>query len=124
MPEFVSPFTGMVPERKLIKNELVRAIRLNIAAELEAVHLYVAHADATDNEFAKAVLVDIANEERKHIGEFYTLLKYLEKDEQSFLDQGRGEVEALAQKLNIDLSANEPAGGPGETIPTIGNLKK
>ena len=49
MPEFVNPFSGKVPERKLTLEELIRAIRLNIAAEQEAVHLYMAHADATDH---------------------------------------------------------------------------
>ena len=36
MPEFVNPFSGVVP-RKMTKGELIRAIRLNIAAEHEAV---------------------------------------------------------------------------------------
>ncbi len=67
MPEFLNPFSGVVP-RKLTKEELIRAIRLNIAAEHEAVHLYMAHADATDDQFARKVLTDIANEEREHIG--------------------------------------------------------
>ena len=43
MPEFVNPFSGVV-SRKMTKGELIRAIRLNIAAEHEAVHVYMAHA--------------------------------------------------------------------------------
>ena len=74
MPEFVNPFSGMVPERKMTKAELVRALRLNLAAEEEAVHAYESHADATDNELARKVLHDIANEERVHAGEFQRLL--------------------------------------------------
>ena len=70
MPEFLNPFTGRVPDRKLGKEELVRALRLDLAAEHEAVHLYLAHADACDDPLAEAVLRDIADEERKHIGEF------------------------------------------------------
>jgi hypothetical protein len=80
MPEFVNPFSGKVPERKLTKQELIRAIRLNIAAEHEAVHLYMAHAEAIDDPLAKEVLVDIANEEREHIGEFTKLLEILTGD--------------------------------------------
>ena len=68
MPEFVNPFSGKVPERKLTKEELIRAIRLNIAAEHEAIHLYMAHAEATDHPLAKEVLSDIANEQRAHSG--------------------------------------------------------
>ena len=32
MPEFVNPFTGVVPGRKMTDSELVRALRLNLAA--------------------------------------------------------------------------------------------
>ncbi len=98
MPEFVDPFPGLVP-RKMSKSELVRAIRLNIAAEYEAVHAYMAHADATDDALAKKVLTDIANEERQHIGEFMELLRRLAPDEAKLLEEGRKEVEELAEEL-------------------------
>ena len=97
MPEFVNPFTGCVPKDKLTDNELARAIRLNIAAEHEAVHLYQAHADATDNELAKRVLLDIADEEIVHIGEFQRLLSILEPDEDSLMAQGAREVDEMAK---------------------------
>jgi rubrerythrin len=96
MPEFVNPFAGMVP-RKLSKSELIRAIRLNIAAEHEAVHAYMAHADATDDELAKKVLTEIADEERVHVGEFMELLRRLAPEEAKFLEEGREEVEELAE---------------------------
>ncbi len=50
MPEFVNPFSGKIPERQLTSEELIRAIRLDLAAEHEAVHACMAHADATDNQ--------------------------------------------------------------------------
>jgi len=40
MPEFVNPFSGKVADRQLTLGELVRALRLDLAAEHEAVHLY------------------------------------------------------------------------------------
>jgi len=49
MPEFVNPFSGMAPDRKMTNAELIRALRLNIAAEEEAIHLYEAHAVAFCN---------------------------------------------------------------------------
>ena len=49
MPEFVNPFSGKIPDRPLTQGELVRAIRLDLAAEHEAVHTYMSHAEATDN---------------------------------------------------------------------------
>jgi len=96
MPEFINPFSGITPDRKLTNAELIRAIRLNVAAEHEAIHLYMAHADATDHPLAKKVLVDIANEEREHVGEFMRLLEILTGDEDQWLAEGRDEVDELA----------------------------
>ncbi|MBN2538402.1 Rubrerythrin, partial [candidate division WOR-3 bacterium] len=96
MPEFLNPFSGTVPGRKLTKEELVRAIRLNIAAEEEAIHLYMAHADATDNELARKVLIDVADEERVHVGEFQRLLQIITGDEDKWLEDGRREVDEMA----------------------------
>ena len=92
MPEFLNPFPGRVPERKLGKEELVRALRLDLAAEHEAVHRYLAHADAADDPLAEAVLRDVANEERKHIGEFQRLIEILTGGELEFTDAGAQEV--------------------------------
>ena len=52
MPAFPNPFQGNV-ERKMTKEELIQAIRLNIAGELEAIYVYDAHVQATTNEIAK-----------------------------------------------------------------------
>jgi rubrerythrin len=122
MPEFVNPFTGVVPGRKMTDSELVRALRLNLAAEQEAVHEYMSHADATDNELARKVLIDIANEERVHAGEFQRLICILAKDEEALLAKGAAEVDELAEGQGPEApeAAAPPAAKP---IPTIGNLK-
>jgi rubrerythrin len=99
LPEFLNPFPGRVPDRKLGREELVRALRLDLAAEHEAVHLYLAHADACDDPLAQAVLRDIANEERTHIGEFQRLIILLTGDEQQFSDAGAEEVEEMRKSL-------------------------
>jgi rubrerythrin len=103
MPDFPDPFSGKTPDRKLTFNELIRAIRLNLAAEQEAIHLYQAHADATDNELAAEVLRDIADEEREHVGEFQRLLNILLDDEEELLADGAEEVDEMAEELGIDL---------------------
>lgn len=114
MPEFVNPFSGVVP-RKLTNTELARAIRLNLSAEEEAVHLYQAHADATNNELVRKVLLDIADEERVHVGEFQRLLNILLEDEEQLLDEGAQEVNEMAGQ-SADNTAQPK-------IPTVGNLK-
>jgi rubrerythrin len=122
MPEFVNPFSGVVPDRKLTKSELIRALRLNLAAEEEAVHAYESHADATDNELAKAVLHDIANEERVHVGEFQRLLNILAEDEAAFLAEGAGEVDEMVEELK--KGKGEPSNGESDGIATVGDLKE
>lgn len=125
MPEFINPFSGKVPDRKLTLGELIRAIRLNIAAEQEAVHLYMAHADATDHPLAKEVLIDIANEERVHAGEFQRLLEILTGDEAKLMAEGREEVDEIAAEIGATeqpSAAEAPATSGDET--TIGSLKE
>ena len=123
MPEFVNPFTGVVPGRKLTKSELVRTIRLTLSAEEEAVHLYEAIADATEDDLARSVLHDIANEERVHAGEFQRLLNILMPDEEAFLAEGAVEVDAMAKQVGSG-SKMQAESGEASAIPTVGNMKE
>lgn len=99
MPEFGSPFSGLANNRKLTKEELVRAIRFMVAAEYEAIQLYMQLAESTDNALAIAVLKDIADEERVHAGEFLRLLHALDPEEAKFYAEGAREVEEEIEKL-------------------------
>ena len=99
MPEFGSPFSGMASERKLSEEELIRAIRFMIAAEYEAVQLYMQLAESTYNKLAIEVLKDIADEERVHAGEFLRLLHELAPDERKPYAEGAKEVEEEIEKL-------------------------
>jgi len=93
MPEFGTAFSGLANDRKLTHEELVRAIRFMIAAEYEAIQLYMQLTESTDNELAIEVLKDIADEERVHAGELLRLLRELAPDEESFYAEGAEEVE-------------------------------
>jgi len=101
MPAFANPFQGNVP-RKLTDDELVQAIRLDIAGELEAIYLYDAHVQATDNEAAKAVISDIRDEEKVHVGELMKLLSILAPEEATYLASGSAEVEELLKTIGND----------------------
>ena len=120
---FGNPFEGLAADRKLTHSELVRAIRFLVAAEYEAVQLYVQLAESTDNELAKVVLNDIADEEKVHAGEFLTLLKTLAPDEDSFYKQGEEEVEDLKKTLTSVPVGNEDK-SPTTDAPsfTVGSL--
>ena len=100
MPEFGSPFSGLAKERKITHEELIRAIRFMVAAEYEAIQLYMQLAESTDNKLAQEVLKDIADEERVHAGEFLRLLRELAPDEEKFYAEGYKEVEEEIEKLN------------------------
>jgi rubrerythrin len=99
MPEFCNPFAVLKNDRKLTKEELVRAIRFMIAAEYEAIQLYQQTAESTDNKLAKQVLLDIADEEKEHAGEFLRLLRELDPEEEKFYKEGYEEVEEMIAKL-------------------------
>lgn len=73
-------------------------LRIALIAELDAINLYEQLASLTDDENIKAVLLDIAREEKTHVGEFLTLL--LDKDEEQAeeLEEGREEVEELLEE--------------------------
>ena len=123
MPEFVNPFSGVAPGRKLTKRELTRAVRLMLAAEEEATHLYEAVADATDDPLAKEVLQDIADEERVHAGEFQRLLSILLPDEDKWLADGAAEVNVMAEEVGKRKGETAPAASEKQ-IPTVGNMKQ
>lgn len=99
MPDFGNPFSGLGSGRKLTDSELIRAIRFMVAAEYEAVQLYMQLAESTDNRLAVEVLKDIADEERVHAGEFLRLLQELDPEEETFYKEGYEEVEEIIEKL-------------------------
>jgi len=100
MASFANPFAANVP-RKITKEELIQAIRLDIAGELEAIFVYDAHVQATDDPVAKKVLADIRDEEKAHVGELMTLLFHLDPEEAKHFAEGEEEVKEMLEQLNI-----------------------
>jgi rubrerythrin len=122
MPDFGSPFAGLASDRPLTESELVRAIRFMVAAEYEAVQLYMQLAESTTNVLAQNVLKDIANEEKVHAGEFLRLLYELAPDEKDFYAQGAAEVEA--EFLGGEAAAGDGPAAAGDGSLGIGALGK
>ena len=67
-------------------------LRLGIIAELDAISLYEQLAAKTKSKKIKEVLLDIAKEEKTHVGEFQTLLLGIDKEQVRELENGRKEV--------------------------------
>ncbi|HYF82517.1 MAG TPA: ubiquinone biosynthesis protein COQ7 [Clostridia bacterium] len=97
MPNFGSPFSGNV-DRKISKEELIQAIRLDIAGEIEAIFTYDSHVQATEDTVAKKVIGDIRDEEKAHVGELMALLRILDPKEAEFFEEGQQEVRELLEK--------------------------
>ena len=76
--------------KKILDREI---LRLAIIAELDAVSLYEQLAAATENEAIRKVLLDVAREEKTHVGEFQTLLLREDAEQVEELQHGKEEVE-------------------------------
>ena len=68
-------------------------LRAGIIAELDAINLYEQMAAMTDNEDLKKILLDVAKEEKTHVGEFQALLLAHDKEQVEELAAGKEEVE-------------------------------
>jgi rubrerythrin len=78
-----------------VDKEILRAA---IIAELDAVSLYEQLAAMTDHPDLKAVFLDVAKEEKTHVGEFQALLLRLDAEQAAELAHGQEEVEELTGK--------------------------
>ena len=68
-------------------------LRTGIIAELDAINLYEQLAENTENMDIKKIILDIAKEEKTHVGEFQALLLNLDKQQVAELEAGKKEVE-------------------------------
>lgn len=78
-----------------IEKEILRAA---IIAELDAINLYEQMAGLTKNNNIKVVLLDVAKEEKEHIGEFQALLLKFDPQQKKELEEGVKEVEEELSK--------------------------
>jgi rubrerythrin len=70
-------------------------LRSAMIAELDAISLYEQMADMTQNKNIRKLLLDVAREEKTHVGEFQALLLIEDKEQGKELEEGKEEVEEL-----------------------------
>jgi rubrerythrin len=70
-------------------------LRTGIMAELDAVNLYEQMVTMTKDNDIKKIFLDIAKEEKTHVGEFFTLLMRRDHEQEAELEEGKKEVEEL-----------------------------
>lgn len=84
---------------KVKKEDIDREIlRAGMIAELDAINLYDQMAAMTENESLRKVLLDIAKEEKTHMGEFQALLLMNDEEQKAELKEGEEEIEELLGK--------------------------
>jgi rubrerythrin len=79
-------------DKKNLDKEILRA---GIIAELDAINLSEQMAAMTSNSDIQRILLDIAKEEKTHVGEFQTLLLKNDKEQEKELEEGKKEVNEL-----------------------------
>jgi len=81
---------------RIKKGDLDKEIlRAGIIAELDAINLYEQMAAMTENENIRKILLDIAREEKAHVGEFQALLLKEDEEQVKELEEGKKEVDEL-----------------------------
>ena len=81
-------------EKEALDKEILRAA---IIAELDAINLYEQMAGVTQNKNIKKLLLDVAREEKTHVGEFQAFLLMEDREQEKELKEGRREVEELTK---------------------------
>ncbi len=80
---------------KDLDQEILRAA---IIAELDAINLYEQMAALTKDEDIRKVLLDIAREEKTHVGEFQTMLLRLDAEQVKEMEHAKKEIKELTGK--------------------------
>jgi len=75
-----------------VDKELLRAA---IIAELDAINLYEQMANLATDGTLKTIFLDVAREEKTHVGEFQALLLRQDREQQEELIKGREEIDEL-----------------------------
>lgn len=83
------------------KDRDLQILRLSIIAELDAVNLYMRFANLAQDGNIKKVMIHVANEEKVHVGEFETMMEYLDPEFEKFEEEGEQEV---ADETGLDVS--------------------
>ncbi len=84
---------------KVKKEDIDKEIlRVGIIAELDAINLYEQMAAITENETIRRTLLDIAKEEKTHVGEFQALLLREDEEQERELEKGKKEIDELTSK--------------------------
>ncbi|MEM0340798.1 MAG: family 1 encapsulin nanocompartment shell protein [Acidilobaceae archaeon] len=96
-------------ESDLSKTRIAEALRVSIIAELDAINTYIQFAEAIRDERLKKLFLDVAREEKTHLGEFLAALKEVDEEQAKELYEGfkeASEILGLKTVNSIDPPKN------------------
>ena len=71
-------------------------LRIGMLAELDAINLYEQMAAMAQDGNLKKVLLDVAKEEKTHVGEFQAMLLKADQEQAEELKEGEKEIEEMS----------------------------
>ena len=92
MPDFININSVYKTEKKLGAVEMLRAIKLAIASEFEAIQIYQQIMESTNDKRIINVLKEITNDEKNHAGGLYKLLELLSPNDLKEYEHGYDET--------------------------------
>lgn len=110
-------------KERLDDEEVVEAVRLAVIAELDAINLYLQQARRIQDEKVRSVFLDIAKEEKTHVGEFLAVLEMLDEEQIAELKKGFQEVAELTG-YEAKLETKFESDGDGSEMKDIENKVK
>ncbi len=118
------PLDLALPGKEFSSSRVGEALRLAIIAELDAINLYLQLAERIGDERIRRVFLDIAREEKTHVGEFLALLKNIDPEQVEELKAGAEEVEELTGIKTPSDPPREGENNGGESGDFIGKALK
>lgn len=97
--DVLNPELNKVPEAYTSTEDRLAIIQA-IIAEWDAIHLYQAAAEATQNSTVKDLMLHLAEEEFKHVGELEQILSSLDETTEEVIDEGKKEFKKRTQKTD------------------------
>jgi rubrerythrin len=112
---------------KFTKEELKRAVRGALAAEIDAINYYFQQGDLINDPRLKSAHEDIAKEEMTHFGEFLRMLYEVSPDEFLMINKGWDEASRIIGKVDFPIKiktgeeekVKEIEGESGSNEPTL-----
>lgn len=97
--QFTSPDQVRTHAEPFDDHETLRALRLDLAAELDAINLYQSHIEAISDPHVQAVLARIRDDEKEHVAQLMSVLHIIDVEQGNKCEDARVMLEPPAQKL-------------------------